>query len=189
MSGAPKTLPPVHLAGPRLLAMLAWLWLLVALPFLTDASCVVFVGLALTCGWLGLGVAWLLLPLVARGALSTGARRAWYVAAAAAGVLGLVLAFTDVGLTARVAISDPGLTAYVEEVTSGAGKSPLPPRWVGLFRVNRTLEYDGVVVLFTSQDFIDEQGVAYIPPGKQLPSRFHPVRHLYGHWFWFNWHF
>jgi hypothetical protein len=126
---------------------------------------------------------------VSRGGLSTGAGRAWYVAAAAAGVLGLVLAFTDVGLIARVAASEPWLTAYVEEVTSGSGESPLPPRWVGLFDVQGTLEEDGAVVLFTSVDFIDRQGVAYLPPGKRLPPRCRGVRHLYGPWYRFDWKF
>jgi hypothetical protein len=39
MTRVPKTWPSVSVAGPWLLAMLAWLGLLIALPFVTDARC------------------------------------------------------------------------------------------------------------------------------------------------------
>jgi hypothetical protein len=173
----------------RLLGTLAWLWLVVALPFLTDASCFFLIALVLAGSWLVLGVAWLGLPLVLPAALSTRSGRGWYLSAAAAGLLGLVLAFSDLGLVARVAVSDPWLTAYAAAVPPGTQERPPEPRWVGLFRVNETDEQDGVVMLYTSQDFLNRQGVARVRPGKTPPGRVRLVRHLYGPWYAFEWHF
>jgi hypothetical protein len=42
----------------RALAALAWGWLVVALPFITDAAVNVFLGLVLAAVWLGLTLAW-----------------------------------------------------------------------------------------------------------------------------------
>src|SRR5579883_1330806 len=88
--------------GVRLLAILAWAWLLVALPDLTDAAAAIPFAAYLAVIWLVLAVAWFVLPFVSPGGLRTKAWRRWWLAAAAAGMTGLVLGFTDMGLRARL---------------------------------------------------------------------------------------
>jgi hypothetical protein len=167
MSEVPET-SPASIAGPRFLAMLVWLWLLVATPFLTDANCFFPIALPLAASWLVLGAAWLLLPFVSPGSISSRAGRRWYVATAA---------------------SDPWVRTYVADVAPGTRDALHEPRWVGLFRVNGTEEYDGVVMLYTGWDFLNRQGVAHVLPGKSPPEWFRRVRHLYGPWYTFEWKF
>src|SRR5437899_997592 len=94
------TRPDWTTTGERALAVLAWLWLLVARPFLTDVACNLFVG-GLLCGtWVLLALAWLLVGLVGLRHSQTG--RSWWLAAIA-GCLGVGLTFTDAGLVARMA--------------------------------------------------------------------------------------
>src|SRR5262245_19808378 len=51
----PRVVPPP--AAPRGLALLAWLWLLAAVPFLTNTGCFFLIGLLLAFTWLVLGLA------------------------------------------------------------------------------------------------------------------------------------
>ena len=77
----------------RVLTVLAWLWLAVALPFLTDAGCNMFIGLGLAASWAVLAIIWLILLRV-----GWRAGRGWWLSSWVAGGPGLVLAFTDLGL-------------------------------------------------------------------------------------------
>src|SRR5262249_28856902 len=69
----------------RLLAILAWAWLLVALPFITDAGCPFVIVLLLAVAWLVLALLWLCLPSCVPGSLGSRTCRRWWLASAAAG--------------------------------------------------------------------------------------------------------
>jgi hypothetical protein len=167
-------------------AALAWLWLLAALPHLTDAACPLPVGLLLFATWVLLAVSWLAVGVFSRS--RTG--RLWWLAAGVAGCLGVVLAFTDIGLIARVAVSRPWLDVYARQVTPGTAAAH-EPRWVGLFLVEQTEEEGGVVFLYTSRGFINRNGLAYVPQeegtvrfgGRRINDRLH------GFWHSFEWKF
>jgi hypothetical protein len=179
------------LTGVRILAWLAWLWLVAALPFLTNASCNLFVGFALAATWLLLAGAWLVLPLGMPGVLLQRAGRRRWLAAGGAGCLGLVLAFSDIGLMIRIALCEPSLSGYAAQIPPGGGKPLHGPRPIGLFLVDGEENYQGIVFLYTSSAFIDREGVAFVPTGTTPPSQIprRRLRHLYGPWHWFSWKF
>ncbi len=188
---AASTVPSESMEGAtlyaKLLAVFACLWLLVALPFVTDAACPLFATLGLAIHWLILAFAWLFglwAPFLVR---SSSARR-WWLSAGIAGLLGLLLAFTDVGFMFRVALSERALGAYVATVPSGTKNSSHSNRLVGLFLVDGTEENNGAVVLYTSSGFLDRYGIAYVPPGAIPPSGV-SVKHLFGPWYRFKWRF
>src|SRR5262249_33980231 len=169
--------------GVRVLTVLAFLWLAVALPFLTDAGCNMFVGLGLAASRAVLGIIWLsFLPVGWR------AGRRWWLSAGGAGCLGLGLGLTHVGLVGRVALSESSLEAYAAEVRPDFLH---PPRRVGLFLVDGESTQAGIVFLYTSQSFLNREGLAYVPPGTELPAQIprHHLRHLYGPWHWACWRF
>src|SRR5271170_5237899 len=88
----------------KVLAVLACLWLMAALPFLTDTGCNILISLGLAASWLVLGIGWLaLLPLSWRSG------RRWWSFAGSVGCLGLILAFTNVGLILRIALCEASL--------------------------------------------------------------------------------
>jgi hypothetical protein len=176
-----------HPSGVRLLALLAGLWLLVAIPFLTDPACNMFIGVYLTVTLLGLGLGWLCIPILFPASLRSRAGLFLYLSSACPVILGLVLAFTDIGLKVRVAACEPWLTA-------DAANAPLTPsgvyyeyRLVGLFLVERTEEREGIVFLYTGASFLNPQGLAYNPTGKPWPSSME-THHLYGPWYSFELH-
>src|SRR4051794_14752740 len=99
MDGEPHN--PLRLpnpAGVRLLAAFAWVWLIVGFPFLTDAVTDFEVGLALAASWLFMAVVWVIIPFASPGGLWSRQWRQWWLAAGTAGVVGLGLGLTDVGL-------------------------------------------------------------------------------------------
>jgi hypothetical protein len=169
------------------LAVLAWLWLLLALPFLTDAACNVFAGLFLFGTWLLLAVAWLFVGLV--GLPHSLSSRLWW-AAAVAGCLGVGLAFTDAGLLVRVALSQPWLEAYARQVPLDSRDTLHEPQWVGLFRVDGEENRGGAVFLYTSYGYLNRYGLAYIP-SEQAFHQFSRMRKrpLLGEWHVFEWKF
>lgn len=169
------------------LAAMAWLWLLIAIPFLTDAACNFFAGMALTLFWMLLALAWLA-GLFFASCFSPRAGYLW-LSAALAGVLGLLLTFTDLGFQLRVALSERWLTAYVSAVPLGAKDALHSERQVGLFGVDGTEESNGVVLLYTSHSFLDRHGIAYIPVGTVPPPQVRSLKHLFGPWYSFQWHF
>lgn len=171
-----------------LLALMAWLWFLAALPFLTDAACQIFVAAILAILWMILAFTWLCGLFMARSLLRSSSAWKWWLSAGLAGLLGLLMAFTDVGFIARVALSDRALSAYVAAVPAGTENTTHSPRLVGLFLVDGTQESDGVVLLYTSTDFLDRHGIAYVPKGVIPPSHL-SMKHLFGQWYSFWWHF
>jgi hypothetical protein len=171
----------------RTLAALAGLWLVIALPFLTDAACIFPAALFLLATWVVLAVAWVVVGL-AGWPRSLRSRPWWFVAVA--GCLGAHLSFSDAGLIARVTLSRPWLDAYAREVAPGTAAAH-EPRWVGLFLVEQTEEEGGVVFLYTSRGFLDRHGLAYAP-GVRRKSLFGGRiidRPLDGPWHTFVWSF
>lgn len=166
----------------RVLAWLAGLWLAFALVFLTDASCFILIGFGLAFGWLVLVLLWAVLAAVEPAVFRCRAsRRRWLAAGTAAG-LGVALATTDVGLVVRVALCQSALVRYAEQVGPDSYQSH-EWRRVGLFLVDGHEQKDGIVYLYTSQSFLDREGIAYIPAGTTAEP-FHQVRHLFGPWYW-----
>jgi hypothetical protein len=164
------------------------MWLLLAIPFLTNVQLDFPGGLFVAGGWVLLAGTWLLLPLDHPACLRSPVGRRWYLGAALAGGIGLVLGVTDVGLRLRVAACEPWLATYALQVPAGGYRPREEPRRVGLFVVDRTEECDGVVALHTGGD-LNRYGLAYNPQGKPLPPRHRVLRHLFGPWYTFAWKF
>ena len=173
------------IAGLRVVAVLAWLWLLTALPFLTDVSSGLLAGFFLFFAWWMLAIAWFILLM---GSFRSRRARCWSLSAALAGSLGLGLAFTDIGLVARVALCRPWLDTYASQVAPGTEESIHKPRWVGLFLVDGTEEKEGTVLLYRG-GFINRNGLVCIPPDKRSPSHVRHIQHLFGPWHRFEWKF
>jgi hypothetical protein len=168
------------------LTVAAWGWLVAALPFLSDAACNTFVELGLLASGALIGLAWVVLTAL-RLSLLPGSFRWQWLSVPLAGILGFALLVTDWDLAVRVALSESALRRHVESVPPDA-PSDETQRWIGLFHVEETEEYDGAVYLFTCQSFINRHGVAYIPPGSKVAPRMR-VSHLYGSWYSFEWRF
>jgi hypothetical protein len=184
---AVPAVPDLRARGPAWLAALAWLWLLAALPFLTDTACNVFAGLLLLLTWVPLALAWAVEALAWRWHAWS---RRWLLAAGAALGLGVALAFTDAGLAARAALSRPWLDAYARGVPLNGGESTHETRLVGLFLVDGTENVDGVVFLYTNQGWLDRYGLAYVPSQQEgVPISHRSTRPLLGRWHAFRWKF
>jgi hypothetical protein len=91
-------------------ALLAWLWLAAATPFLTDAACDIFVEFALAGCWMVLGIVWVILPLDPSGRLRSWPELRCWLSAGVAGCLGLFLAISDASLIARIALCESSLS-------------------------------------------------------------------------------
>ncbi len=126
--------------------------------------------------------AWLIFTLLHPMLLSRAIAPIW-LTVPLAGLLGIVLVTTEVGLLARVALSDTALRKHIAKAQPAA-----PQCWVGLFQVEESRSYDGGVYLFTSHSWLNRHGVAHIPAGSKIAPRIR-VRHLYGEWFRFEWKF
>jgi hypothetical protein len=173
----------------RILAALAWLWLVVALPFITDAACNIFAAFVLGFAWMALALSWLCVLFAVPFLSRSSSARLWWASAGLAGLVGLLLAFSDAGLILRVALSERALNAYVATVPPGTKNYSHPNRLVGLFFVDGTEESNGVVALYTSSDFLDRHGIIFVPDGATVPEYLRGLRHLYGKWYSFWWHF
>jgi hypothetical protein len=184
-------LPPPEQTGARerTIAVLAWLWLLLALPFLTDAACNMIAAMGLFMAWALLACAWLLIGLAGPAKAWTG--KGWWIAAGVAGCLGVGLALTDAGLRVRVAVSRSWLDAYAEQVPADTRDRLHEPRWVGLFRVDGTESIDGTVFLYTSSSYLNRHGIVFVPPEQGAPqiSRRRINGRLHGPWHSFTWKF
>src|SRR4051794_7046974 len=71
----------------RLFCLLAWLWLLVAIPFLTDAASGFAFGLSLRGSWMLLPLGWLTTPIFFPASLRSRAGRHFFLASGFAGIL------------------------------------------------------------------------------------------------------
>jgi hypothetical protein len=92
-------------------------------------------------------------------------------------------------LILRVALSERALNACVAAVPPGTYNPSHPDRPVGLFFVDGTEESNVVVALYTSSDFLDRQGIIFVPDEAAVPEKFWDLRHLPGKWYRFRWHF
>src|SRR5262245_58994079 len=110
----------------RLFACLAWLWLLIGLPFFTDATChfpaFLFLGgtgFLLAIMWAAFTVAW--------PALLRSPNRKYWLSIPLAGALGLLLLQTDWDLTLRIWLSERALSDYVAKTPPESNDRI--PRW------------------------------------------------------------
>jgi hypothetical protein len=173
------------------LALLAWLWLILALPFVTDASCNMFVGFVLAASWMLLAAIWLIQVFISAAVRGSWSGRSWWMASGFAIWLGILFAWTDVGLIIRIKFCESSLASYASQVPPEGGQSGHNPQLVGLFLVDGEENREGIVFLYTSRAFINREGVAYVPEGvtpKERVSR-RRLHHLYGPWYWFSWKF
>jgi hypothetical protein len=104
-------------------------------------------------------------------------------------LLSMVLIAFAIPTSIRVKLSEPALTAYVQDIQAGR-RSPQTygeaPRQVGLFTVKETeLLDDGIVRLITTEAFLNHAGFVYSP--HQTPPTLGEdyYQHLYGNWW--NW--
>jgi hypothetical protein len=172
---------------PWVVVGLAALWLVIALPFFTDAACSLFVLMLLGCGGVFVGLLWIRMTIKKPSLLRAPARR-WWLCVPLVAVLGFFLLVTDWGLALRVVLCERALTQYVASLPDDAAPDSTPCR-VGLFWVNKTKVYRGDVHLYTSHSFLNEHGMAYIPTGIRSPAPRIRVKHLYGNWYRFEWKF
>jgi hypothetical protein len=189
-AGQPRE--PRRIGGPSFalgVAVFASVWLLVALPFVTDAACFFLVAFFLGITWLLLAVLWLLVSLAQPASLRSARGLVLWLYALCIGLTGLGLAFTDHGLRMRVFLCQRSLTAYASAIPPGTRQNHSPDRLVGLFLVQETEASNGAVVLYTSADFLDRYGLVYLPPGAAWPSGVRYRSHLFGPWYSFWWHF
>jgi hypothetical protein len=197
----------------RMLAALAWLWFIVALPFITDAAGDLFMTIMLGFTWMALALFWLCglfaMPFISRSSLvrlifktyfgvtqdeivlfhpRSSSAQLWWASAGLAVLVGLLLAFSDAGLILRVALSERALNAYVAAVPPGTQNLSHPNRLVGLFFVDGARESNGVVALYTYHRgvFPDLQGIVFVPDGATAPGHFRDLRHLHGKWYRFE---
>jgi hypothetical protein len=176
--------PPPVATWPIVAA--AWVWLPFAVVYLTDAACPIHVEILLFLTGATLAVAWLILTAWSftyfRKALPFG----WF-SVPLIGAFAMTVGSTDFGFTARVVLSETALQRYVESLPPG-DMTDRTPQSVGLFHVHETEKYDGAVYLYTSSGLLNQNGVAYKPPGSQPAPRMR-VWHLYGPWYSFEWRF
>lgn len=178
---------------PNLLPALAaasWLWAVLCLPSATNAAVGLDFCLLLPLGGIiGLTVAGVSLGLLWNGfgrVRRTRTVALWTLCLLAFAWTWLLL-LTDVGLMARIALSERALLAAAEIIepygsTSDAG-------WIGLFRVSR-IERNGEAIAFeTAPVFMDSYGLLYLPPGSAAPTGWRVQEHLIGNWYRGFWQF
>jgi hypothetical protein len=165
-------------------------WLVVGLHFLTDTGTDLAPVLFLGATWLILACAGVSLFLTSPGGLRSRTWRRWWLAAGAVGALGPALLMTDIALMVRLYLCEGQVAAYATGVAPGTTETGHEPRSVGLFRVDGTEEYHGTVYLYTTYDFLDRCGLAYVSTGAAPPTLGRTrTRHLYGPWYCFRWRF
>jgi len=178
-----------HFAAPKILALLTWIWLAVALPCLSDVARSFHTWLLLGSSWLILAVACIILPLFLHGFLEDRSGRVWWLSAVVPVAVGLTLWFTDIGLSLRFALSKSSLDDYVANANREEMKFFQGSRRVGLFLVDGVEEYESAVFLYTSNGFLNRYGIAYVPSGINPPPRRFLIKNLSGHWYSFGWRF
>jgi hypothetical protein len=177
------------LYGLRVLGVIASLWVVLAIPFLTDTGYYFLTAFFFLGSGFLLTLIWLIIVIISRSNIRNWAEVAWCCLTPYALIVAL-LATTDLALAVRVAISENSLTQYISTVPAGTC-APVPKQFVGLFWVSETQECQGSVVLFTSAcGFMNRSGLAYIPPGSRIPpGKWREVRRVYRNWYRFEWKF
>jgi hypothetical protein len=184
-----EPVPLASLLGIRLLVACATVWLVAALPFLTDTAGVDLFNFNfwLVIAWFLLTWHWLRVPFASPVKLrSRPSRRLWLMTGAVC-VLGAILIMTDLGLVARLYLCERQVVAYVSGVAPKTSEFPHEPRRVGLFQVVGTGgSPGGMVTLSTTTAFNDNRfhGLVYLP-GHEGPLVYNKSRtnHLYGPWY------
>jgi hypothetical protein len=162
-----------------------WVWMLLALPQVTNADvdlgwfmCLLFTGPVI-------GLAWVGYSAVFPGVLRTSRLRwAWW-SVPAAGVFPVVLSATGFGLVARVWLCEAELREFANAVREGRAevRTGDPPRRVGLFWVYDASGTVDTAYLITARGFIDRYGLAYRPGLAPTDDSRHDYRHLFGPWY------
>jgi hypothetical protein len=181
-----EPVPRPSLFGVRVLVVCAMVWLVAALPILTDAGAAYPVSLFLGGVWWLLAWAWVRLPFRSLAELRSRAWRRWWLTAGVIVVPGGVLAMTDLGTIARLYLREHEVKAYVAGVAPKTAEFQHEPRGVGLFRVVGTSEYGGMVELKLTTGFLDTRphGLLYAPERNVPPwNNKLQTRHLYGPWY------
>ena len=174
--------------GERLLVRFAWVWLLLMLPFVTNATlnlCVTFplilFGFVLAIFWLAMTAA-----KPSRCSLRTGKR---WLSVPLIGLLAMSSALTYWGLAFRVMLCETQLRIAGDDAKTKEWHENFIPRGIGLFHVDRIETAGDAVYYHTSRDFINSAGIAYAPNGQQENSSHRLTQHLYGPWYRFWWKF
>ena len=170
----------------RVIVVVSWIWLAAAVPFFSDAGISFGLWLLFAGSGVLLAFAWLNLSIFESG-LWQSSTRWWWGSVPIAIALGLFLQITDRDLDLRVSLCEGSLEKYVAGMPVGNSRDRTS-RWVGLFHVEETEQFEGAVYLYTTQGFLDRHGIAFIPPGVQAVGR-KRVQHLHGSWYQFTWHF
>jgi hypothetical protein len=171
-----------------ILGIFAGVWLLLAIPLVTDAGigleAVILAGFGLE-----LSVAWAVTGLVFLSRKRTWSSIAWFLSTPFAGLVAICLASHDIGLTMRIALSESSLKQHVAQAPPGICRQ-ISGKMVGLFLVSEEIECEGTIVLFTaSSGLMNRAGLAYIPEGKRMPPgeyRYRNIRRVYKNWYRFE---
>ena len=164
-------------------------WLRLAMVHLRDCvphrRCMLFHNVFLaSCAGLLIGVLWLICSALYPRLFSKALAPIW-LTVPAAGLMGVLLAATDVGLLLRVVLSERALR---NDIAQAPQLDPVTPHWVGLFHVEESRSFDGGVYFYTSHSWLNRHGVAQVPAGSKTAPRTR-LRHLYGDWYSFEWRF
>jgi len=173
---------------PRMgvLGLLAAVWLLVAIPIVTDTGIPGFTALFLLAIGFLLGFIWLGV-FCSNPLPRTRAGIFWTLSLPCAGILSVLLTVGDVGLRVRLALCRPSLERYVTTLPPGTNAFSLH-QGVGLFWVGSVEGHQGSVLLYTSgSGLMNSTGLAYYPPNSRLPPvTIKRLTHLSGNWYLFE---
>jgi hypothetical protein len=165
------------------------MWLLAAVPLLSDAGDGGFALVILAGSGFLLGFIWFTSVRFYAQVLHPWfwQAKAWVAIVPLVGVIGFVLAYTDADLALRVWLCEPSLRRYA--VNTVPHYSPTG-EWVGLFYVDELAASSGAFALYTdTEGLLNRAGIAYVPPGNQPPPGVRIKRRLYGNWYSFWWRF
>ncbi|MCK4850154.1 MAG: hypothetical protein KAT11_02325 [Phycisphaerae bacterium] len=86
-------------------------------------------------------------------------------------------------LTIRLKLSEAALLEFVQNVPADTNEEfSKKKQWVGLFHLSDVQDIDGCVRFITTNDILDDAGLAYSPKGKPPVLGEDYYWHLYGPW-------
>jgi hypothetical protein len=193
MTNEPPTEPVPHpsLLGIGLLLACAIIWLLAAIPFLTDTGPAISFdfNVSLVMTWWLLALLWFRVLFASRAKLHSRPWRRLWVMAGVVCVRGAILVMTDLGLAARLYLCERQVIAYVDGLAPKTAEFPHEPRRVGLFQVVGTWGSPDGASLQTTTGFHDGRphGLVYLPWHEgELVHNKSRTNHLYGPWYVFR---